>query len=370
MKLKVLQENLNKSLSNLQKAIPSKPQLPILSSILIEATKEGCTISATDLYFGVKSKVQTDIETEGTVVVPGKQFKEIISSLNPGILTLEFIDGSLKIKSDKTKTSLSCQASNEYPPFPQVEGEEYKISSTHLEEIEKYVSFSASTDQARPVLTAILFKFSEKGFEVISTDGFRLSILHLDDSVQFSEEKTFLIPAKSLSEVFRIMDRLESKEVSFKISQELKQIFFSIDGVLVFVRLIDGNYPPYEKIIPQGFKTEVIFDADELMDNLKRAMIFSRESSNIVRLIIDDKEVKIMSSSPSFGNYEGILRSVKIKGPSGEIAFNIKYLMDYLSATKATEHWLGMIESLKPAMFKPEVKNKYSYVIMPFKVNN
>lgn len=369
MKLKVLQENLNKSLNNLQKAIPTKPQLPILSSILIEAKDNTCTIAATDLYFGVKSNVKADIETEGRVVVPGKQFKEIISSLNPGVLTLEVVEGSFNISSDKTKTSLACQSSEEYPPFPEIEGDEYKLSSDHLSEIEKNVSFSASTDQARPVLTAILFKFSENGSEVISTDGFRLSILNLDSSNVSSEEKTFLIPAKALSEVYRIMAKLDVNEVQFKISRELKQVFFSMNGVLVFVRLIDGNYPPYEKIIPANFTTEVLFDSEELIDNLKRAMIFARESSNIVRFIIGEKEVEIRSSSPSFGNYKGVLRSVKIKGPASEIAFNIKYLVDYLSATKVDEHWFGMSESLKPAMFKPGSSEKYKYVIMPFKVN-
>mgnify|MGYP003975631791 CR=1 FL=1 len=284
MKLKVLQENLNRSLNNLQKAIPSKPQLPILSSILIEAKNNECTISATDLYFGVKSNVQADIENEGMVVIPGKQFKEIISSLNPGVLTLELKENTFKILSEKSKTSLACQTSEEYPPFPNVEGDEYKISSENLEEIEKNISFSASTDQARPVLTAILFKFSSKGSEIISTDGFRLSILELNESEIYEDEKSFLIPSKALSEVYRIMNKLDVKEVQFKISRELKQVFFSMNGVLIFVRLIDGNYPPYEKIVPVDFKTEVVFDSEELLDNLKRAMIFARESSNIVKI--------------------------------------------------------------------------------------
>ncbi|MCB9813476.1 MAG: DNA polymerase III subunit beta [Pseudomonadales bacterium] len=370
MKLKLLQENLNQSLNNLQKAIPNKPQLPILSSILIEAEGNECVISATDLYFGVRSNVKSDIEKSGKIVVPGKQFKEIISSLNPGILTLELLKNSFNILSDKTKTSLSYQVSDEYPPFPLIKGEEFRISADHLEKIEKFVSFSASSDQARPVLTAILFKFSRRGFEVVSTDGFRLSVLLLDESKIYEEEKTFLIPALSLSEVYRIMTKMDEKEVSFKISHELKQIFFSIEGVTIFVRLIDGNYPPYDKIIPQEFNTEIIFDAEELLENLKRAMIFARESSNIVKFIINDKTVEIHSSSPSFGNFKGVLQNAVIKGVQGEIAFNIKYLIDYLTATKATEHWFGMSESLKPALFKPEKNGNYSYIIMPFKVNN
>lgn len=369
MKLKILQENLNKSLNNLQKAIPSKPQLPILSSIMIEASGNDCTISATDLYFGVKSNVQTDVEVEGKVVVPGKQFKEIISSLNPGVLTLELKETTFKVQSEKTKTSLSCQSSDEYPLFPQVEGEEYSISAENLEKIEKLVSFSASTDVARPILTTVLFKFSENGFETVSTDGFRLSILKLDN-INYKTEETLLIPAKALSEVYRILTKIGVDEVKFKVSKELKQVFFSLDGVLVFVRLIEGNYPPYEKIVPDSFSTEVIFDSEELSENLRRAMIFSRESSNIVRMTIDEKSVKIHSSSPTYGSFEGELKNVKIKGETGEIAFNIKYLMDYLSTSQASEQWFGMNESLKPAMFKPETEEEYKYVIMPFKVNN
>ncbi len=369
MKLKVLQENLNNSLNNLQKAIPSRPQLPILSSILIESTKDGCTASATDLYFGVRSVIQVDSEIEGKVVVPGKQFKEIVSSLSPGVLTLESDEGSLNIISEKTKTTLSCQSSDEYPPFPQVEGEEFILSFDQLDKIEKNVSFSTSIDMARPVLTAILFKFSNNSLEAVGTDGFRLSVLKLANNKDNTEESSFLVPAKALSEVFRIMVKLEAKEIKLKISRKLKQIFFSINGVLIFVRLIDGNYPPYEKIIPSEVKTEVIIDSDELMDNLKRAMIFARESSNIVRLIVNENDMEIKSSSPSFGNYSGKIKNVKIKGAPGEIAFNIKYLMEYLSSTKENEHWFGMNESLRPAIFKPGKSSDHRYVIMPFKVN-
>jgi len=341
MIIKVLQENLNTSLNNLSKAIPSKPQLPILSSILLEAKDNECTISATDLYFGVKAGVQADIQEEGIAVIPGKQFKEIISSLPKGVLTLEFKDNEFNILSEKTKTSLACQSSDEYPPFPKVEGEEFNLSFSQLEKIEKLVSFSASIDQARPVLTAILFKFSEKGFEVITTDGFRLSVLLLDDK-KYEEEKTFLIPAKALSEVYRIVSKLKVEIIQFRVSSELKQVFFSIEKVLVFIRLIDGNYPPYEKIIPSDFTTEVIFDSEELLENLKRAVIFAKEASNIVKLSIEENEVKIKSSSPSFGNYEGVLKNVKIKGERKEIAFNIKYLIDYLSAIKQENQWFGM----------------------------
>ncbi len=368
MKLKVLQENLNILLSHLSKAIPSNPQLPILSSVLIETENGICTFSATDLYFGIRCSLTVDSETDGTIVVPGKQFKEIVSSLDAGVLELSFVDNTLLMSNKKTNISLSGSSTHEYPPFPQINGEEYVFPIQYLEQIETNIVFSASTDQARPVLTAVLFVFGINGLTCVSTDGFRLSTLVIDDSQKF-EAKTFLIPAKALSEVFRIASKLKVSEVRFKVSHELKQVFFSLDGVEIFVRLIEGEYPPFERIIPTAFTTQVIFESSELHDNLKRAMIFARESSNIVKFVITPEKVTIHSSSPSFGQYTGELYQVTITGEPNEIAFNIKYLLDYLSAIKTEKQWFGMSESLKPALFRPDENQKHQYVVMPFKVN-
>lgn len=368
MKLKVLQENLNGLLTHLSKAIPNNPQLPILSSVLIETNDSVCTFSATDLYFGIRCSITVDSDTDGTVVVPGKQFKEVVSALNPGVLDVEYVKNTLHIRNDKTKVKLSGGVSDEYPPFPQVEGEEFTLPIEQLEEIEKRIVFSASTDQARPVLTAVLFEFSENGLKCVSTDGFRLATLVVDGEKSFSEAQ-FLIPAKAISEVFKIASKQNAKEVVFKVSEELKQVFISLDGVEIFVRLIEGSYPPYQKIIPETFSTEVVFDTEELHENLKRAMIFARESSNIVRFEIQEDTVVIHSSSPSYGTYKGELRAVKITGKPNEIAFNIKYLIDYVSAIDVSAHWFGMSESLKPALFKPDEKSGLQYVVMPFKVN-
>lgn len=368
MKLKVLQENLNGMLSHLSKAIPSNPQLPILSSVLIETENGTCTFSATDLYFGIRCSLTVDSELDGNIVVPGKQFREIVSSLDAGVLELFFKDNSLAIANSRTNIALSGTNTHEYPPFPQVEGEEYVFPIQYLEQIENNIVFSASSDQARPILTTVLFVFGTEGLTCVSTDGFRLSTLIIDDSQKF-EPKTFLIPAKALSEVFKIANKLKVTEVRFKVSEELKQVFFSLEGVEVFVRLIEGEYPPYEKIIPSSFNTEVVFDTAELLDNLKRAMIFARESSNIVRFEITLDKVFIHSSSPSFGQYKGELQLVSISGEPNEIAFNIKYLLDYLNATKSDKQWFGMSESLKPALFRPDGNLKQQYVVMPFKVN-
>jgi len=369
MKIQILQENLQKGLSYLSKAIPSNPQLPILSSILFESSTTGCVMSATDLYFGVRVQLQSSVETPGTIVIPGKQFKELISSLPKGKLSLEYVSGTLTIKSAHSKTKLQCQVAEEYPQFPVVEGKEYSFSSKQFQEIDTFVGFSASTDQARPVLTSILFEISQNGLSTITTDGFRLSMYNVPNS-EPAEPSRLLLQAKALQEVNRIVKQLDEKTVNFVVSQELKQVYFSVGDVEMYIRLIEGDYPPYEKIIPSNFTTEVTFSIGELEDNIKRALIFARDASNIIKFeVTAEKTVVVSASSPTLGNFEGVLQSITVTGDPVKIAFNAKYVQDILKASPGESLWMGMSESLKPVLCKSPEGNAAEYVIMPFKVN-
>ena len=369
MKIQILQENLQKGLSYLSKAIPSDPQLPILSSILFEAKETGCVISATDLYFGVRAQLQSSVKEEGTIVIPGKQFKELISSLPSGKLELTFTDGTLTIASTHSKTKLQCQSAEEYPQFPQVEGQTYSFSSQQFQDIDRAVGFSASTDQARPVLTSILFEISQKGLSTVTTDGFRLSMYTVPNS-QSQTASRLLLQAKALQEVNRIVKQIDEQTVSFVVSEELKQVYFSVGDVEMYIRLIEGEYPPYEKIVPSVFTTEVTFSVGELEDNIKRALIFARDASNIIKFTVgEDKTVQLSASSPSLGTFEGQLQSVTVSGDAVEIAFNAKYVQDILKAIAGESLWMGMGESLKPVLCRATDSDAAEYVIMPFKVN-
>ena len=368
MKTHILQENLDKGLSYLAKAIPSNPQLPVLSSILFEATNEGCIISATDLYFGVRVQLQASVETVGTTVIPGKQFKELISSLPKGKLTITFSEGTLTIVSQHSKTKLQCQSVEEYPQFPQVEGTRYSFSTEQFQAIEQYIGFSTSADQARPVLTSILFEPTQNGFITVSTDGFRLSTYTLAKTATQGTDK-LLLQAKALQEVNRIVKQVKEPTVSFVVSQELKQVYFSVGEVEMYIRLIEGEYPPYEKIIPSVFTTEVTFNSGELEENIKRALIFARDASNIITFSITAQDVTISAVSPSLGTYSGSIAGAVVTGEPLDIAFNAKYVQDILKATKSESIWMGLSESLKPVLLKASDVADAAYVIMPFKVN-
>lgn len=369
MKLKVLQENLKNSLNYLQKVIPAKPQITILASVLLRVKNQELVISATDLYLGIKTKLVVEVEEEGELIVNGELFKNIINSLENGKIVLELKDNSLVITQGKTISRLTCQTSEEFPSFPQVKGDSFILNVEDLEKIQNLVTFSASIDQSRPVLTALLLKFNKKGLEVITTDGFRLSSLFLK-TINSKQEKTILIPAKALSELYRIAKQIEISEVEILVSDELKQLLFKMSSVEMYVRLIEGEYPPYEKIIPANFGLTIEFSGDDFLTQLKRAAIFSRDASNIVKLMIEKEKMIISSQSPSFGEFSGEIMINNSSGDKGEIAFNVNYLIDFINAVKPEFLIFGMNESLKPAIFKDKKIEDYFYIAMPFRVNS
>ncbi len=368
MKLTLLQENLNKTLSIVTKAIPSKPSLPILSSIKLSAEGTTCTACATDLYFGVDTKIIANVEETGSVVIPGKQFKEIIGSLSPGVITIELQEGTLSIRAGKSITKLQCQSSEDYPPFPEVTGTEVEIQTELLSNIEALVAFAASSDVARPVLTSILFDIEEAKPRVVATDGFRLAVLEVPGGIKTEKSLKMLLPAKAVIEVARLAQLQDKKSILCTVSEELKQVLFTIGDVLIYVRLIEGTYPPYEKIMPSTYTTAVEIDQDELQAHMKRALVFARESSNIIKFSIQENTVQLGATSALVGTYEGVLEQVRVSGDSLEIAFNSKYVQEFLGASKSGQVRMELTESLKPVVFTTPDLPLYRYIVMPFKV--
>jgi DNA polymerase III subunit beta len=367
MKLEILQENLVKELSILQKALPSKPTLPILAFIHCKALGNAITLSATDLYLGIQTQALGNVIEEGECAIPGKLFYEVISALNPGKITLTLSELTLTIESADSKTSLQCSSSEEYPAFPQIEGTTNSLSWSVVESITSLVTWSVSSDVTRPVLTSLLFDNQDDTVSIVGTDGFRLAVWQ--ESLELTSEQTkLLIPSKGWQELARAGAQQSVDHVDFVVSAELKQVLFQLGRSKVYLRLIDGDYPPYQKIIPENFNLQITFEGSDLAQHLKRAMVFARENSNIIHFEIDEEYLHIKATSPTAGVHESRLPVTHLSDlKTGTIAFNARYVLDYLNAIKEPRSWFGMNESLKPALFKPEGSTQYRYVVMPFR---
>lgn len=370
MKFTILQENLKTALTYLQKAVPTKPQLPILSSILLQVNERCVVLAATDLYFGVRCTASAVVEKQGIVAVPGEIFKQLITSLPAGEMQCSVTENQLIITTAKTTAKIPVQDGGEFPQFPDVEGEKVEFSLAEMNEFDKNVAFAVSLDQTRPVLTTLSFVFSPKGLEIAATDGFRLALLH-KKTHQTNEQIQMLIPAKALSEAVRIANQLKTELVSMTVSVMLKQIKICIDSTELFVRLVEGEYPPYSKIIPSSFSSEVKVDAEEFMSQLKRAVLFARDSSNIVRIkLLKNSELEIIARSPSYGEFLSKMSYEGTISADIEVAFNIHYLIDCITNTKAEEILISVNEPLRPAQLSIPGVGSYQYIIMPFRTND
>lgn len=300
MKISLLQENLHQALTDVVRCISSRPQLPILGSILLVAQEGNIQFFATDLQFGMMTTVPGKVEIPGKVAIPAKVFTDLIATLSAGEIDLSLEGTTLEISGSGAKAKLQTFAADDYPAFPTLEGEKIEFPLDVLAPAVQATSFAASLDETRPILTSLCLQFGES-LEIVGTDGFRLAKITLPYSAQ---QRQLLIPAKAVSEAIRIAVRKKVSTVVFTVSDKLKQVFFSFDGYDISMRLLEGQFPPYQKIMPADFSTQIVFDAGDFQQKLKTASIFAREGAGIIRFIVKAEGIALVSSSSTFGNQE------------------------------------------------------------------
>ncbi|HEX7017913.1 MAG TPA: DNA polymerase III subunit beta [Patescibacteria group bacterium] len=368
MTISVLQENLHAALQAVYKAVPSNPQLPILSSLCLNVTEQEMTLSATDLYLGITSAVPVKASEEIKKTVPAKVFFDIVHSLPAGKLELDLDESSLTIHSANSDTKIALASADEYPEFPEIQGQSLTFTRQQLEQITEWVAYSASTDQARLVLTSVSFAPRGETLEIVATDGFRLSLYSL--KTEHSLTEPLLLGAKAIIEIVRIAKQLDQEQVEIMYSAADKQAVVKIGSTHIFIRLIEGDYPPYEKIMPATASITAAFEASEFVSQVKRALVVARDVSNIVTLEFTPEEMKILAQSSVSGTYQGTMPVISFTGEPITIAFNASYLLDYISHVKPHNVTLEMTEPLKPAVFKDADKPDLSYLVMPFRTNS
>jgi DNA polymerase-3 subunit beta len=368
MQFTVLQENLKTALRILSKAVPTKPQLPILSTVLCTVNDGEVTLSATDLYMGVTVRVPASVEADGIAAIPGRTLIDTIASLSAGKISIKGEGQTVTILSTSTKSTIQCLPSDDFPAFPDKVGQSLVLNLTTLQKVDEYLTFSVSSDQTRLVLTTLLFQPTESGTEVVSTDGFRLSKLVLESN-ELQLEQPLLIPATAISEIVKIATQQDKKTIEITLSQEQKQLFFTIEDTTLYVRLVEGQYPPYQKIFPTEFVTEFEVDGTALLDHIKQAQVMARDVSNIISLQVTQEMLTTSVAGATQGSFSATLPVTNYRGEEITIAFNSRYLLDFLTNSKPERLVIGLNDPLKPALFRAADNPIYSYVVMPFRVN-
>lgn len=367
MKAVFLIENLQKKLPFLSHAVSGRNQLPILGNFLLEAKRGKIIISATDLEIGIISVLPASVEKEGKITVPARIFSDLLQSIEGEKAELELKETSLRIKGKKVEANFQTMPVEDYPKILDEKGEkigEFK-KDVLIKELQRIV-FSASTDAGRANLSGLLIKKEGKNFSLVATDGYRLS-LKTGFSIS-GAGKAFdklLIPARTIRELLTIKE--EGENIELFVSQKTNQVIFSLSDTLLVGRLIEAEYPAYEKIIPTGFSSKAEFSREEMLSAVKICSIFARETANIIRISLKKEKIVVSANTPSVGD-DRVDVDAKVTGEENEIAFNARYLLEILSSLENEEMVFEMSGPISPGVFKIKTDPTFLHLIMPIKV--
>ncbi len=374
MQVSLLQESLNTALTHVSRFCTGKSQLPILGNILISTDAARLKLSATNLEMGINYWLSAQIDKQGSITVPSKEITEFVSYLPTGKISLSLNDSSLlTVNSSKAESSFATMSPSDFPQIPSLDpSTSFELDYSLLSQSVSQTVFSAAADDTRPVLTAVYWRFTKDTFTMAATDGFRLSLkeIKLVNPIQIHQDQSeavYLIPAKALSEVVRLSKNVSSIKIG--LTQDQHQVVFVYDDLEIVSRLVEGEFPDYNRIIPKTSATKITLDKEEFSQAIKIASVFARESANVIRFSLKSDSVEITANAPQLGHNKAQVEA-KIEGNPLEIAFNYKFISDYIASVKGDQITIELNESLSPGLFHDSHDPSYTHVIMPVRLQD
>lgn len=371
MKLKIKKDEILKGLQRIQGVVDKKNTMPILSNMLLVADGKGIEIIATDLEIGLRGRYAADVEKPGAVTVSAKKMFEIVRELPEEDIQIRVEEGNwVKIVSGHSQFKLVGLPKEEYPSMPDV-AEEGMITmdGETLREMIKKTLYAAGENDARYVLNGLFVQLTpEKGalkIRMVGTDGHRLSMIDKIVDAKHKEESV-IIPKKAMIELRRLLEE-DSSQGGFQIGLSKNHALFKRDGLVMVSKLIDGNYPNYQQVLPTQNTKKVAVSKDVFTHAVKRVSILSKEKTNAVKLQLEKNTLLLSTNNPEVGEANEEL-SIDYKGESISIGFNSRYLMDVLMAMDGTNITLELNDSLSPCLVKEEGNDNYKCVVMPMRV--
>jgi DNA polymerase-3 subunit beta len=371
MKLKIKKDEILKGLQRIQGVVDKKNTMPILSNMLLVADGKGVEIIATDLEIGLRGRYTAEVEKPGAVAVSAKKMFEIVRELPEEDIQIRVDEGNwVKIVSGHSQFKLVGLPKEEYPSMPDV-AEEGMIAmdGDTLRDMIKKTLYAAGENDARYVLNGLFVHLSpSKGglnIRMVGTDGHRLSMIDRIVDAKHKEESV-IIPKKAMMELRRLLEE-DSSQGGFQIGLSKNHALFKRDGLVMVSKLIDGNYPNYQQVLPTQNTKKVSVSKDIFTHAVKRVSILSKEKTNAVKLQLEKDTLLLSTNNPEVGEANEEL-SIDYKGESISIGFNSRYLMDVLMAMDKETITLELNDSLSPCLVKEEGNDDYKCVVMPMRV--
>ena len=377
MKISCLQENLSRGLSVVGRAVATRATLPVTQNVLLSADQGMLRLSATNLEIAMTTWIGAMVEEEGSVTVPARVLTDFVSSLSGDRIDITMDEGSrlLQIQSGRSQANINGTDAAEFPPIPTVEDAVVaRAEPSALRAAIARVAFAAATEESRPVLTGVEVKLQEGRFTMAAADGFRLAVHHGVLAQSTPEEMSVIIPSRTMNELNRLLGDL-NEPVEIMLTPQKGQVMFRLQGsdtVELVSQLLQGTFPNYDQLIPQGYTTRAILDSQATLRATRTAAIFARDGSNIIRMHVIPNEdeqtggrLLISARSEEVGEDQDEVDVAELEGEEGKIAFNSRYLLDVLSVMDRGQVAIETTTSSSPGVFKPTDSDDYVHVVMP-----
>ena len=331
-----------------------------ISGCLIKAEKGIILITTTNLNDFFVQTLTATIKQEGEVVVDLKKLTEFLHFLPTGEVQVEQKDQTVLLTQGKTKGTIQTFNLEEFPQPPKTTAKKILISKDNLSNIGK-ATFAASKDEARPILTGTLVANRGKKTVFVSTDGFRLSFVSIDEVKELPD---IIIPAWILEEAVKMA---QNKKLTIEKAKEENLLKFTTETTTLYSRLLDGEFPPFEKVIPENHTTQIVLKKEDLFKGVRLASVFARDQADVVILNISKTELYITPKGQKRADSAVFVETEKITGENLNIAFNYKYILDFLNNTDSEEVVMEFTQSTAPGAFKEKNNKPYIHIIMPLR---
>ena len=364
MQIQVLQNDLQAALSTALRFTTNKAQLPILSNVVLKASKNSLNIQATDLEMAASLNIGAKVTKEGDITIPAKTLFDLISNLKDEQVELSAEKEVLSVSSESFESTINGMNSADFPEVPkELDKKQIEVATDKIKKALEKCMFAVSADESRPILTGVLFEFGGKELKVVATDGFRLSVEKLTLSKSMPKMNV-VVPKNILSEIIKAASE---DNLSFSVNKQTSQISFGFPRAVFSSRILQGEFPNYQKIIPTSHKTKIDVAKGDLEASVKLAAVFARESSNVVRVQVAKGGVEVFAESSKSGKQKNKV-AVKVEGDKLEIAFNYRFLLDVLQAIESEDVVVEFSGGDAPAVFRDGEDKDFVHLVMPVKI--
>jgi DNA polymerase-3 subunit beta len=352
MKFSISKGALQELLQVVVSAVPAKSTLPILSNILVEADKEGLTLVATDLDISIRTRGEAEVTEPGSITIPAKRVGEIVRELPDADIKIVVKDAKVKLTCGNGSFTIVGLDPEDFPQLPQVDADKMVALPTGvLEKAVRRSAYAVSNDETRQMLTGALLQFKDGELRMVGTDGHRLAKAAFKGDFKGLEGRDLIIPPKALSQVVRLASGTEV--VNLNVSKNFA--VFEVGPTTIYSRLIDGNFPNYEQVIPKDNPKKLQVRRDELIAALRRVAVLSDSVTRQIKLSVKPERVELSVNTADVGEGQESI-STEYSGEELSVGYNAAYLLDALRTMDSEEVTVQLNTPTSPGIFVPAVQ--------------